>query len=138
MNGIRGQSGYTLVETMVAILLVSFVVTSVFSVVLTARMGAHKTGVRGQALYFVRQSMERLKAYVSADTSAPGPTPNWTYPGDACNCYALAQGVHDITSTLPVSFRGAPRNGTLEYNVSNQACGGQMCQRVEFQIKWDE
>jgi len=135
-----GRSGYTLVETLIAILLVAMVVTSTFSMVLTARMGFAKAGFRGRAYFHAKRAMERVRAYVASDTSASIPAPNSQFrmPGDTCNCYALQAGSHDITSTLPDDFRNAPVNGRLVYNVSNVACGTQTCKRVDFTVTWDE
>lgn len=131
------RRGYTLVETLIAMMLISVVVTSVFSLVLTARMGVKKSGKRGQAIFYLRQVMEGLKGFVTADTSAPGPN-NWVLPGDTCGCYALQAGNHNVTNFLPPSFRAAPTNGQLSYVVTDANCGGQTCKQVSFSISWVE
>lgn len=125
-----------MVETLVAVMLVSVVVTSVFSMVLTAKVGTKKTGRRAEAMYLTRQYMEMLKSYVTADTTAPGPTPGWVIPGDPCACYALQNGVHVMTSNLPASFTAAPVNGQLSYTVADTPCGAFMCKSVSFNVSW--
>ena len=132
------RRGYTLVETLVAVMLVSVVVTSVFSLVLTARMGTKKTGRRAEAMFLARSYMESLKSFVTADTSQPGPYPGWVLPGDPCGCYALSNGVHNMTGALPASFRNAPVNGQLTYTVSDVACGASTCKSVTFNVSWQD
>lgn len=135
------RRGYTLVETLVAVMLISVVVTSVFSLVLTAKMGSKKTGRRAEALYYVQQYRELLKAYVTADTSVPGPTPGWVLPGDPCGCYALSNGTHNLTPLLPASFTGPPASGQLSYTVTDVACGGGgllPCKNVTFNVSWQK
>lgn len=132
----RARRGYTLVETLVAVMLVSVVVTSVFSMVLTAKIGTKKTGRRAEAMYYARQYMEMLKAYVTADTTAVGPTAGWVLPGDPCGCYALQNGVHTMTTNLPASFTAPPVNGQLSYTVSDVPCGAFTCKSVSFNVSW--
>lgn len=134
MRSARG--GYTLVETLVAVMLVSVVVTSVFSLVLTAKIGTRKTGRRAEAMFLARAYMETLKSFVTADTSQPGPFPGWVLPGDPCACYALQNGVHTMTASLPLSFRSAPVNGQLSYTVSDVPCGAFTCKSVVFNVSW--
>lgn len=134
------RRGYTLVETLVAVMLISVVVTSVFSLVLTAKMGSRKTGRKAEALFYVQQYRELLKSYVTADTSVAGPAGGWNITGDSCGCYALQTGVqHHMTSQLPASFTAAPVNGRLYYEVFDiTGCGaaGALCKRVEFYVSW--
>ncbi|TPW21715.1 MAG: hypothetical protein FD126_411 [Elusimicrobia bacterium] len=132
------RRGYTLVETLVAVMLISVVVTSVFSLVLTAKMGSRKTGKKAEALFYVQQYRELLKSYVTADTSVAGPAGGWNIPGDSCGCYALQTGVqHNLTSKLPPSFTAAPVNGQLFYTVTDVPCGtGLPCKSVQFNVSW--
>lgn len=135
------RRGYTLVETLVAVMLISVVVTSVFSLVLTAKMGSRKTGRKAEALFYVQQYRELLKSYVTADTSVAGPTPGWIIPGDSCGCYALQTGVqHNFTLQLPASFQAV--GGQLFYTVTDVNCitiapGVTQCQKsVQFNVGW--
>ncbi|MBI3300345.1 MAG: prepilin-type N-terminal cleavage/methylation domain-containing protein [Elusimicrobia bacterium] len=131
------RRGYTLVETMIAVLLVSVVVTSVFSMVLTARTGVNKSGKKGQAVFYLREVVEALKTYVTADLTAPGPN-SWQLPGDTCGCWALQAGAHNATGYLPTSFTGAPTSGQLTYDVIDMACGAATCKQVTFNLTWNE
>jgi hypothetical protein len=123
---------------LVAVMLVSVVVTSVFSLVLTAKMGTKKTGRRAEAMFYVRAYMETLKSFVTADTSQPGPFPGWVLPGDPCACYALQNGVHNMTSSLPATFRNPPINGQLSFTVSDTPCGALSCKSVTFNVSWQD
>jgi prepilin-type N-terminal cleavage/methylation domain-containing protein len=138
---VKGERGYTLVETMIAMLLVALVVTSIFSMVVTAKMGAKKSGNQAQAHFFARQQMEKLKSYVSADLSAPGPRgsggtapANWVFPGDASGGYALQAGNHDVTSNLPASLRSL--GWTMSYTVTDTTCGTKTCKKVDVNVGW--
>jgi len=93
-----------------------------------------------QAMGDALQAMERLKSYVTADSTSPGlgPTASWIYPGDASNTYALSPGIHDITNSLPSSFRDELPGASLIYTVTDQPCGTRRCQQVTFSIRWDE
>lgn len=140
------RRGYTLVETLIAVLLISIVVTSVFSLVLTARVASKKTERRGQAVYYERRVMEALKGFVTADTTGPpgpGNAPNgWGLPGALpVGVYALSVGVHDVSSWLSPSFCAAdpsPSKCALTYTVT-PACGGPTCPTsVKVDVKWEE
>ena len=136
MRSARG--GYTLVEVLVAVMLIATVVTSVFSLVLTAKMGVKKTGRRAEAMFLSRQYMETLKSFVTADVTQPGPFPGWVLPGDPCGCYALQNGIHVMTAALPTTFRSAPVNGQLTYNVTDVPCGASTCKSVTFNVSWQD
>lgn len=120
-------------------LLISVVVTSVFSLVLTARLTAKKSNRRGQAIFYVRRAMEALRAYVTADPSVPGPTAGWHINGDTAAGWALNPGSHDISSWLPTEFCAVdPANCKLTYDVSLQPCGTMNCSQVSFTVTWKE
>ena len=134
----RNRKGFSLIETLIATLLISVVVTSVFSVALTSKVSAKKTDRRAAALIYSKKAIEKVKAYITGDTSVqtiPGVVEypaNWHIPGDACNgcssstCYALENipCEHDLTSLLPLTCgenvgicQGSPVNGKLTYTV---------------------
>lgn len=115
----RGEAGYTLVEVMVAMLLTSIMVTSVFSVALTVKTGGNKGEAKIKAAAGARMVAALLKNYVTAEdgtastTLIPGPCAgapnNWSIscngivdacPGGGSNCYALAQGTHTLTGVM--------------------------------------
>lgn len=73
------SKGYTLVEVIVAMLLTSVMVSSVFSVALTAKQSGGKSERRMAAAQASRQMMNRLKSYVTGDTASTiiaGPNAN--------------------------------------------------------------
>lgn len=118
------RRGFTLVETLVGVMLIAVVVTSVFSLVLTARMTSVKSERRGQAVLYQRRVLEALKPYVRADPSAPGPTASWRLPGDTVNGWALAAGGHDVSSWLSSKFCSLdPSNCKLTYTVVDTPSG---------------
>ena len=122
------EEGYTLVEVMVAMLLTSIMVTSVFSVALTVKTGGGKGESKIKAAAMTRQVAAVLKNYVTAETgtastAAPfagpcgGAANNWsmTCNGvvDACplggsSCYALANGTHTLTGINPAFEAAIP------------------------------
>ncbi|MCM2303241.1 MAG: prepilin-type N-terminal cleavage/methylation domain-containing protein [Elusimicrobia bacterium] len=125
----RGDAGYTLVEVMVAMLLTSIMVTSVFSVALTVKTGGNKGESKIKAAAGARMVAALLKNYVTAEagtastTLIPGPCQgaanNWSIscngivdacPGGGSNCYALAQGTHTLTGVMG-DFEAAPPVG---------------------------
>lgn len=119
---------------MISMLLVAVIVTSVFSLVLSAKVGAAKTSSQSKAHLFARQHLEKLKSYVSADQTVPGPTANWAFPGDASGNYALAPGVHDVTSNLPANLRTL--GWTMNYTVTDTPCGTKTCKKVDVTVGW--
>lgn len=143
------ESGFTLVETLIAVLLISVVVTSVFSLALTSKTSGIKTERRAVGLLYVRRTMEKVKAYVTADTSAAmaatvGAPANWHMPEDACNgglgtcssatCWALEACIHDVTALLPQKLRDPPINAKMTYTVQDVG----LAKKVSFQMTWDE
>ena len=127
---------------MIAMLLVAMIVTSIFGMVLTAKTGAKKSESQAKAHFYARQQMEKLKSYVSADLTAPGPRGatvttapnNWLYPGDSSGNYALAAGNHDVTSNLPASLRSL--GWTMSYTVTDTVCGTKVCKETKIDVAW--
>jgi len=122
---------------MVAMLLTSIMVTSVFSVTLTVKTGGSKGERKLKAAAGARQIAAQLKNYVTAElgtastTLIPGPcvgaANNWSIscngitdacPGGGSSCYALSAGSHTLTGVLPASFEAAPYNAQVVYFVS--------------------
>ena len=103
----KSCAGFSLVETMIAVLLISVVVTSVFSLALTSKASSINTDRRSAALYAITQAREQLKAYVTADRdgSVTSPTSNWKMPGDACTPTTSGRGG-------PVTAPARGSNGT--------------------------
>ena len=157
------ERGFTLAEVVVAILVMAVVTLGIFAVVSSNRTATQKVDKKVRALFYSRQAMDKLKAYVTADSGAGGPTPNWRIPEDSCNaglgtctptCWALEACTHDLTAMLPAACgpgvpfcSGSPINAKLSYTVTDLAadpgCGaGQAgpvpCKRVVFNMQWSE
>ena len=158
---LNSRKGFTLVETLVAVLLIAIVVTSVFSLALTSKGASVKTGRREQALFYTRKAMEKLKAYVTGDQDFAAAGPNrardqskpWAMPEDACGgcggagqCWALDPNcTHDLTQLLPQKLRDAPVTMTLGYVVTNDPAGcvdrvgPTPCRKqVRFTVNWEQ
>ncbi|MBI5883102.1 MAG: type II secretion system protein [Elusimicrobia bacterium] len=140
------ERGSTFLEVTIAMMLVAVITSSVFSVAITARQGSGRSMRRLVANQVSRQLSEKLKGYVSGDTTqAPidigfrGPSSgtsastNWSINGakapndgyDAATitdsmgaANALALGTHTITGMLPIWFSGPPYNATMRYVVT--------------------
>lgn len=131
----KSGAGFSLVETMIAVLLISVVVTSVFSLALTAKVTSVNTDRRSAALLAIAQAREKLKAYVTADQNITNrPNANWRLKEDITGSgYALSPGEHDVTLLLPDKYRNDPdRPMTLTYTVTDVGEG----QKVEFRAYW--
>lgn len=158
---LKSAKGFTLVETLVATLLIAIVVTSVFSLALTSKGASVKTGRREQALFYSRKAMEKLKAYVTGDQDfaaagpnyAQNPSKPWAIAEDACTgcggqgqCWALDPNcTHDLTLLLPTKLRDAPVTMTLGYVVTNDPVGcvdrtgPTPCRKqVQFSVNWQQ
>lgn len=159
---IRGSEGYTLVEVVIATMLIAIMASSVFSVALTAKQSGGKAQRKLIAAQVSKQVTGALKNYVTADFSDPtrGPNANnavnrWSLesvnpPVDCIdhagtNEYALTPGSHTITGILPGWLEAAPYLGTLKYHVcaagcanSMQASDGSFIPGVTVTIDWTE
>lgn len=142
----RGCAGFSLTETLIAVLLIATVVSGVFSVSLSSQTMGIKTTERARMQQEVMKVMEQIKAYVNAgDFNAPGPTPappgqaQWRIPGVVHpGGWALGEGAwHDVTVLLPPEMRNPPPNGrgaTLRYFVTRDPnTGGRS---VRFEARW--
>lgn len=115
-------------------LLTSVMVTSVFSVALTAKSGGGKGERALMATQGAKQIANLLKNFVTGDTATslsypPGVAANgWGLTGvngivDACPdastiCWALAPGTHTLTGVLSTTFEAAPYNARVSYFVA--------------------
>ncbi len=129
----KKRSGTTLIEVTVAILIAAMTSISVFSVVTSSNVSHARADKRELAAAAVRMAQDRLKAYVTSDTSNAfivGPN-NWRLPGDTSGNWALRGGNHDISSWLNNNshFDRLCRNASgvascsFTYRVTNVDCG---------------
>ena len=157
-RGGAAEGGYTLVEVMVAMLLTSIMVTSVFSVALTVKTGGSKGERKIKAAAGARQIAAILKNYVTGETGAastvliPGPcgaaVNNWSItcgtvvdscPGGGSTCYALAQGTHTLTGVLDAAFEAAPYNARVTYFVdATTLVNGRPVPAVSITTNWTD
>lgn len=135
------EGGYTLVEVIIAMLLVLIMSSAIMGTALTGRQSTGRTVRRAQAAQAVRRVAEALKVYRTADTAAaagPGGAPNgWGLPGDSCGCAAFQNGVHNLSPAVWTPELTA-QGGAISYTVTtaNTALGPQPT--VAFNATWTE
>lgn len=141
-------------------LLTTIMVTSVFSVALTAKTGGTKGEGKIKAGAGARQVAALLKNYVTAETGTAsttviegpcaGATNNWSItcngivdscPGGGSNCYALAAGTHTLTGVMG-DFEAAPplgKSARVSYHVDwSQMVNGRPAPAVSITTTWVE
>lgn len=161
----KGCKGFTLLEILVSILLTAVMVSSVFSIALTAKRGGGRTDRKMIASQGSRELTAMLRLYVTANPNEANWGPNagnWTLdsggindcgdlgaspptdcPGtDNCpGCYALEKGSHVLSGFLPGWFEGSPYNARTTYWVSYQyaysVANGTM-PLVNISVDWSE
>ena len=113
----RSRQGFTLVEVIVAMMLLLIAISGVYAAMLTALTSFGSNEQRYQANIASRDLADTLKNYVTADLApvpgAPG-SPAWHLPGDSCSgcpggatCWALAVCTHDATQQLHPALQAA-------------------------------
>lgn len=144
---------------MVAMLLTSIMVTTVFSVALTVKTGGSKGENKLKAAAGARQIAVQLKNYVTGDPTlnagplrGPGLGANsWSMTGggvsDTCsssavgppaNCYALALGNHNLSGVMG-AFESAPWNARIGYVVAySDTVNGRPVPSVIITTTWTE
>lgn len=158
----RRSNGYTLVEVVIAMMLMAVMVSSVFSVVLSTKQSGGKSDRKLAASQASKEMTTMLKGFVSDPTARglgepiDGPNTNngvneWALddatqsPPITCahgtlgpNHYALAAGTHTVTGVLPSWFAGPPYLGTMRYFVNVAVVNGQDVPQVAVQVDWTE
>lgn len=138
---VRTEKGYTLIEVIIAILLVAMMTPPIMSVALTSRMSTGRSDRRMAAAGAVRALSEQLKAYVTADmTLAAGPgsgVNGWILPGDQSGLTALQAGHHDLSAAqwLPAL---ASFGGTISYDVTTRSTPSGPAADLTFNVAWNE
>lgn len=162
MTRIAGsRAGFTLVEVVVAVMVVAIAVTALFSVIASNIVSEKRIDTTQEVTMLLATAQERLKPYVLANTleSEAAPVPDYSalpnkMQNGVCGADAkpLLQNVkHDLTCLLPdktASLGGAP--AAFKLNKSNVTsfyyivtyipnCGGSSltCYSVSFTIDYD-
>jgi prepilin-type N-terminal cleavage/methylation domain-containing protein len=147
----KRRQGYTLMEVMISMMLASILAGAVFTLAISAQQSSNKVDRRVLANQYTRHLSEELAQFVTADRgngliAGPGRTfpgtASWFINGttgldgrtvtdtvqgnsDLCtsNCYALANGTHNLSGFLPSWFESPPFNATISYYVAPQGSG---------------
>lgn len=137
------QDGNTLVEVVIAVLLIAVMTGPMLSVALSGRMNMGRSDRRLAAAAAVRGLAEALKAYVVADpTLAAGPgvgVNGWGLPGDNMNgtLAALDAGHHALSPAQWLASLQA-FNGRISYDVAIRSTPSGPQPDVAFSVAWDE
>lgn len=135
------ERGSSLVEVIVAILLIALMTAPLMSTALTGRMSMGRADRQIAAAAAVRALSEQLKAYVAADLSlATGPgtgASGWLLPGDQSGMTALQAGHHDLAASRWLSAL-APYGGTISYDVTSVPTPSGPRADVTFNVAWKE
>jgi Tfp pilus assembly protein PilV len=135
----KARSGSALVEIMIATLLVGIAVSAIAGAMITTSMSSPRARSQTQAAVYADDVLEELKNFVTADqnpnSEAPGPGNSYLLSGDACGCYALQPGVHDVSSRLDATFR-ATYNASMTYTVADVNVNGQTLKTVTVRVNW--
>ncbi|MDD5656968.1 MAG: hypothetical protein PHF00_06905 [Elusimicrobia bacterium] len=136
------RRGTVLVEVVISILVIAAAVSGLAGALLAAAGAPRQAEVREQAAAHVAGLMEELRFYV---TPEPLPDPaapdggngghDWRIRGDACGCWALQEGVHDVTGRLPAPFLEA-WNARMRYTVAVVAVNGEELRRATVSLDW--
>ncbi|OGR86329.1 MAG: hypothetical protein A3J74_11475 [Elusimicrobia bacterium RIFCSPHIGHO2_02_FULL_57_9] len=151
------QRGFTLLELLIAILVIAAMSSGLYTVVLSVRKGGGRADRRFMAGAAARSLHDALRNYVSADpTTDMGPNKNrsgaqtWNIhtPGliadSMGDVYALAPGppAHQLTGFLetvaPPWFKDPPYNATIKYLVTPSANPALLGPEVSVDVDWDE
>lgn len=107
------KKGYTIVEGIIAMLLVAIMVGGIFTALMASRRAIIEPSYREEMLYTVESLSNQLKNYVDAEGNLDSLCGS-TDP--------LSNGDHDCSSMLPdVCKTGDGYNSSLTYNVSGIA-----------------
>jgi hypothetical protein len=136
----RARPGTALPEVLVATFILAFIAMTVSALLLSSNMMTKDS----TAKYALSQEAIKLRAvlknYVTADTTvtlnAPG-SPPWHLPeDDSCSdCWALQEGTHEVTSSLPAYLR-TNYAATLKYKVTLAKSGSRDIRKVSITAGW--
>lgn len=136
-----GAEGYTLVEVIIATMLVAMMTVPIMSLALTSRMSSGRLERRLAAANAIREISEKLKLYVTADralAAGPGEGLNgWSLPGDRSGLPALAAGRHQLSTEIWAPAL-QPYKGEISYEVKPLATPAGPMPDVTFLVEWVE
>jgi len=96
----KKRGGTTLMEIVIAVLVLGMTAAAVMPVFLTSAMSTKRVDRRQAAVDCIRRLTEELKGYVAADhinvTGPGGGTNGWYLPGDTSGKWALQEGAHSL------------------------------------------
>lgn len=146
--------GYSLVECVIAILVVSMIAAGASTNLLAIQKVALVSDRKEQAAYYSRQLKETLRNYVIADQNGAGPKAEdrlalhnamvgflgctvdcHKLRGDSCDwAFDAACESHDATKLLPRAFQQPPFNAQMHYKVTRGPDGP----AISVDIDWQE
>lgn len=105
------KKGYTIVEGIIAMLLVAIMVGAIFSALMASRRAIVEPSYREEMMYTVESLANSIKNYVDMESGDLDPLCGSTTP--------LENGEHDCSELLPdVCKTGGGYNSSLKYTVS--------------------
>lgn len=136
---LMGGAGYSLIEVVVAVLIILIAGSAIMATALTGRTSAEVVARRAQATQAIRRVADALKIHQTASTTAapgPGVAPNgWGLPGDVCGCAAFQDGVHALDPAIWAPGLAA-QGGRVSYTVSSLATDLGPQPTVVFDVTW--
>lgn len=115
------RPGQTLIEVTIAIMIAAITTVAVFSVVLSSFVSQKKADKKELVAMLLKEAQQTLQDYVSVvpNDANYSPNPGGKWSADSSGVWALAAGVHDISSLM-----NQPANAELRRDASGaeQTC----------------
>lgn len=124
---IKKSTAFTLIEIVVAMLILSLVAAGTFALFASSHKFINEAGHRLQAIYYAKRVAETLKVYISADSGTP-PNAGTAFNNSAFASIGLASSVTDPNSGIVYN---------LAYTVSNPISGSEL-KSVTITTTWNE
>jgi|GEM_PF-3607305 type II secretory pathway pseudopilin PulG len=134
-------SGFTIVEALIAITVLTIIVAAIFSVLTTSLRSVKQPTVREESVLAIEKASDLLKIYVDKDVYEGSYS---EIPSDYQNGLCHDDG---ITDTTPMSVAGSPHNiaclipdvcrtvdSTFTYTVSTETVNGVEYKYIDFDI----
>ncbi|MDD5656971.1 MAG: hypothetical protein PHF00_06920 [Elusimicrobia bacterium] len=133
----KPRSGAALVEIIISILIIAFGVAGVAGTLLISSRAPKQAEDKERAATYLSSLLEELRTYVTADTAHndDAPEPDWKLHGDACDCWALKAGEHDVSARLDSDFKDKYK-AKMAYTVSLVSKNGEDMRQVKAQLDW--